>query len=256
MNKAIELKGVDKSFGTEGARVDALSQVSFDVGEHEFVAVVGTSGCGKSTLLRIIGGLMPHSAGDARIHGETIRGPVPEIGIVFQTPVLLPWRSVRRNIELQLDIRRLNSAAHAQDVDSLITLVGLEGFEDRKPYELSGGMQQRVALCRALIHRPSLLLMDEPFGALDALTRETMNIELQRIWMETRKTIVFVTHSIIEAVFLADRVVVMTSRPGQVREIVPIQLDRPRDFGSMKEPAFYSAVDKVRSLLNASGVSE
>lgn len=256
MGKAIELEGVDKIFPTKGGQVDALSGVTFDVAEHEFVAIVGASGCGKSTLLRIIGGLMHHTAGDVRISGEPVRGPVPEIGIVFQTPVLLPWRSVRRNIEIQLDIRKLGRDKHAREVEHLISLVGLEGFEDRKPYELSGGMQQRVALCRALIHQPSLLLMDEPFGALDALTRETMNQELQRIWMETKKTIVFVTHSIMEAVFLADRVVVMTARPGRVREIVPVELRRPRGFESMKESAFHDAVDRVRSLLNASGMTE
>lgn len=256
MSRAIELKEVAKTFPSDTEVVEALRGVTFGVEEREFVAVVGTSGCGKSTLLRILGGLMPHSSGDVELYGEPVRGPVAEIGIVFQTPVLLPWRSVRRNIELQLDIRRIDRADHANDVRDLIALVGLQGFEERKPYELSGGMQQRVALCRALIHQPSLLLMDEPFGALDALTRETMNLELQRIWMETQKTIIFVTHSIIEAVFLADRVVVMSPRPGEVREIVPVALDRPRNFDSMKLPEFHSAVDRVRGLLNASGVGD
>lgn len=256
MNTTIKLDGVDKSFSTRGGRIDALSGVSFDVVEHEFVAIVGASGCGKSTLLRIISGLMPLTGGDVRINGESVRGPVPEIGIVFQTPVLLPWRSVRRNIEIQLDIRRLDRAAYAEEVADLIKLVGLQGFEDLKPYELSGGMQQRVALCRALIHQPGLLMMDEPFGALDALTRETMNQELQRIWMETRKTIVFVTHSIMEAVFLADRVVVMGSSPGTIRDIVSVDLERPRDFTSMKDPDFHGAMERVRSLLKASGMTE
>lgn len=256
MNKAIQLAGIDKSFPTKRGAIDALSDVTFDVAEHEFVAVVGASGCGKSTLLRIIGGLMPLNNGTVSISGKPVRGPVPEIGIVFQTPVLLPWRTVRRNIELQLDIRGLDKRDYAKDVEELISLVGLDGFEDRSPYELSGGMQQRVALCRALIHQPSLLLMDEPFGALDALTRETMNLELQRIWLETRKTIMFVTHSIMEAVFLADRVVVMTSRPGQVCEIVSVDLPRPRTFESMKEDAFHNAIGRVRSLLHARAMTE
>lgn len=175
---------------------------------------------------------------------------------MFQTPVLLPWRTVRRNIELQLDIRPGDKRHYAQDVEALISLTGLDGFEERMPYELSGGMQQRVALCRALIHQPSLLMMDEPFGALDALTRETMNLELQRIWLETKKTIMFVTHSITEATFLADRVVVMTSRPGQVSEIVPVDLPRPRTFESMRDPEFHNAVDRIRILLNARAMTE
>lgn len=256
MSNAIELKDVNKTFRAEQGMVEALSNVNFDVAEHEFVAVVGASGCGKSTLLRIIGGLASPSNGSVSINGSPVRGPASEIGIVFQTPVLLPWRTVRRNIELQLDIRKLDKQAYAQDVDALVSLVGLKGFENRRPYELSGGMQQRVALCRALIHRPSLLLMDEPFGALDALTRETMNLEVQRIWMETKKTIVLVTHSITEAVFLADRVVVMTSRPGRVREIVPVNLARPRTFESLKSDDYHNAISHVRSLLNARAMTE
>lgn len=256
MNNAIDLEGVCKRFPGKRGSVDALVNVTFNVAQREFIAVVGASGCGKSTLLRIIAGLMPASAGNVAIDGERVQGPAPGIGIVFQTPVLLPWRTVRRNIELQLDIRKFNRGDYAQHVDALIDLVGLRGFEDRRPYELSGGMQQRVALCRALIHQPSMLLMDEPFGALDALTRETMNIEVQRIWMETRKTIVLVTHSISEAVFLADRVVVMTSRPGQVREIVPVDLPRPRTFDSMKSDTYHDAIGRVRALLNARAMTE
>lgn len=256
MKKAIEIDGVNKIFSTKRGKVTALQDVSFDVAEHEFIAVVGTSGCGKSTLLRILGGLVTATDGVVRIDGSPVQGPVSEIGIVFQTPVLLPWRSVRRNIELPLDIRKLDRQRYADEVTKLIKLVGLEGFEERSPYELSGGMQQRVSLCRALIHQPSLLLMDEPFGALDAMTREAMNIEVQRIWMETKKTIVLVTHSISEAVFLADRVVVMTSRPGQVKEIVPVDLERPRTFASMKSETYHSAVGRVRQLLNAQAMTE
>ncbi|MER1966451.1 ABC transporter ATP-binding protein [Castellaniella sp. GW247-6E4] len=256
MKKAIEFEGISKKFSTKQGIVTALQDVSFEVAEHEFVAVVGTSGCGKSTLLRILGGLVPASNGAVRIDGKPVQGPVSEIGIVFQTPVLLPWRSVRRNIELPLDIRKLDRQQYADEISKLISLVGLEGFEERSPYELSGGMQQRVALCRALIHQPSLLLMDEPFGALDAMTREAMNMEVQRIWMETKKTIMLVTHSISEAVFLADRVIVMTSRPGQVREIVPVDLERPRTFASMKSEVYHNAVGRVRKLLNAQAMTE
>lgn len=253
---AIELMNVDKSFETKVGRIDAVSDVTLDVREHEFVAIVGSSGCGKSTLLRIIAGLMRQTAGAVRVGGEAVDGPNAEIGMVFQTPVLLPWRTVKRNIEIQIDIRRLNRRQYADEVASLIRLVGLEGFEDRHPYELSGGMQQRVALCRALIHNPSMLLMDEPFGALDALTREQMNLELQRIWLETKKSVVLVTHSISEAVFLADRVVVMTPRPGTVQDIVPVDLPRPRSFEAMKHPKFYEASDWIRNLMNATALTD
>lgn len=256
MARAIELKGVDKTFETKEGRVDALSNVSFDVGEHEFVAIVGSSGCGKSTLLRIIAGLLRQTGGQVMVGGSPVSGPHDGIGMVFQTPVLLPWRSVRRNIELQIDIRRLDRRNYTDEVAALIQLVGLEGFEKRHPYELSGGMQQRVALCRALIHNPSMLLMDEPFGALDALTRENMNTELQRIWMETRKSVVLVTHSISEAVFLADRVIVMTPRPGSIQEVVSVDLARPRNFDAMKNSVFLDACDHVRRLMNASSLTD
>ncbi|EWY41890.1 ABC transporter ATP-binding protein [Skermanella stibiiresistens SB22] len=253
---AIALTGVGKTFLPSGSEVVALTDIDLTVGDGEFVAIVGSSGCGKSTLLRLIAGLMPVSTGRVEVKGHRVSGPDPGVGIVFQTPVLLPWRTVRRNIELQLDVRRLGRSQHGKEVDRLIALTGLAGFENSMPYELSGGMQQRVALCRALIHNPDLLLMDEPFGALDALTREQMNAELQRIWMETRKTVVFITHSIMEAAFLADRVVVMTPRPGKIREIVPIDLPRPRTFETFRNPVFHEACDRIRSLMSASGLME
>ena len=251
MATAIRLEGVGKTFETKDGRVDALADVTFDVGQHEFVAIVGSSGCGKSTILRIVAGLLSQSFGDVLVAGAPVEGPHDGIGMVFQSPVLLPWRNVRRNIELQIDIRRLNKLDYAEEVAALIALVGLQGFEDRHPYELSGGMQQRVALCRALIHNPSMLLMDEPFGALDALTREQMNVELQRIWMETKKSVVLVTHSISEAAFLADRVIVMSPRPGRVQDIVAIDLPRPRSFQAMKSETFLEACDRVREVMNA-----
>lgn len=256
MSKAIELVDVDKRFATKKGEVEALSGVSFDVAQGEFIAIVGASGCGKSTLLRIIGGLMPRSGGQVRVNGDDVVEPSPEIGMAFQSPVLLPWRTVRRNIEIQLEVRRLRDQIESGYVDELIDLVGLKGFEDSRPYELSGGMQQRIALCRALVHEPALLLMDEPFGALDAMTREQMNLELQRIWMETRKTVVLVTHSIMEAVFLADRIVVLSSRPGRVKDIVPVTLERPRDFSALKDPVFQDALDRVRAGLEVAGMSD
>jgi NitT/TauT family transport system ATP-binding protein len=253
---AISLKGVSKSFDQGKDRVDALLDIDLDVRQGEFVAVVGASGCGKSTLLRLVAGLLRPTTGTVEIRGHPINGPDPGIGIVFQTPVLLPWRSVRRNVELQLDIRRISTPGLRNRVDDLLKLVGLAGFEERKPYELSGGMQQRVSICRALVHDPALLLMDEPFGALDALTREQMNLELQRIWMETKKTVLFITHSITEAVMLGDRVVVMTPRPGRIMEIVPVTLSRPRNFTAMRIPEFHTACDRVRQLMNAAGFTE
>ncbi|MGF7159619.1 NitT/TauT family transport system ATP-binding protein [Rhodoligotrophos appendicifer] len=255
MTQSIELQAVAKRFHTRTGPVDALEDINLSVSPCEFVAVVGASGCGKSTLLRLVAGLLPASSGAVLVGGEQVEGPGPGTGIVFQTPVLLPWRSVRQNVELPLDIQS-GPASQRADVDQLLKLVGLDGFADKKPYELSGGMQQRVALCRALVTAPSLLLMDEPFGALDALTREQMNLELQRIWMQAPKTVLLITHSITEAVMLADRVVVMTPRPGRIQEIVPVDIPRPRDFSVMKEPAFYTASEKVRTLMNAASFVE
>lgn len=256
MTNAITLRGISKTFGSGSDRVDALLDIDLAVEKGEFVSVVGASGCGKSTMLRLIAGLTEPTRGAVEIDGHPIAGPDPSIGIVFQTPVLLPWRSVRRNVEIQLDIRHITDAEVRARVDDLLKLVGLSGFAERKPYELSGGMQQRVSICRALVHDPALLLMDEPFGALDALTREQMNMELQRIWMETRKTVLFITHSITESVLLGDRVVVMTPRPGRIMEIVKVPIPRPRDFSSMRLSEFHTACDRVRQLMNAAGLTE
>ncbi len=256
MAPAISLKSVQKTFDAGTVRIDALLDINLDVEKGEFISVVGASGCGKSTLLRLIAGLMNPTAGSIEISGQPIKGPDPEIGIVFQTPVLLPWRSVRRNVELQLDIRKIADREARSRVDDLLKLVGLSGFEEQKPYELSGGMQQRVSICRSLVHNPTLLLMDEPFGALDALTREQLNFELQRIWMQTKKTVLFITHSISEAVMLGDRVVVMTPRPGRIKGIVPVPLPRPRDFASMGLAEFHDTCGKVRQMMNAAGFIE
>jgi NitT/TauT family transport system ATP-binding protein len=254
MAQRIAVRAVSKVFGSGKGRVEALRDIDLDVRAGEFVAIVGASGCGKSTLLRLIGGLLAPSSGEVLIGGELVTEPSPGIGVVFQTPVLLPWRTVEQNVQLPLDIQR--TGKEPQRIRELLALVGLRGFEQNRPFELSGGMQQRVALCRALVTDPSLLLMDEPFGALDALTREQMNLELQRVWMETGKTVLLITHSITESVMLADRVVVMTPRPGRIQKMIEITLARPRDFSSLRDPEFHSACEHIRMLMNASGFVE
>ena len=250
---AISVRGLSKDYTGGAESIAALRDIGFDVGEGEFLSIVGPSGCGKSTLLKILAGLMPPSAGEASLNGAPIEGPRRDIGMVFQSPVLFPWRSVIDNALLPVDVQQLGRARMIERAKALIALVGLSGFERRYPWELSGGMQQRVALVRALIHDPALLLMDEPFGALDALTRESMNVELQRIWLERRKTVVFVTHSTSEAVFLADRVMVMTARPGRIGDILKIELPRPRPLDVMTTEAFGTYVRRIRAGLNAGG---
>jgi NitT/TauT family transport system ATP-binding protein len=251
--EAIAVRRLGKRFGGAAGEVVALSAIDFVIGEGELVVVVGPSGCGKSTLLRILAGLLPQSEGEASLHGTPIAGPRRDIGVVFQSPVLFPWRSVLGNAMLPVDVQRLGREKLRARAFELLKLVGLDGFEHRHPWELSGGMQQRVALVRALIHDPALLLMDEPFGALDAMTREAMNVELQRIWMERRKTILFITHSIGEAVYLADRVLVMTPRPGRILDSMRIDLPRPRGLDVMNTEAFGAYVRRIRAALNATG---
>lgn len=229
----------------------ALRNVSLAVQEGEFVSIVGPSGCGKSTLLKIVAGLIPRTAGEVRVRGEVSHGPRQDIGIVFQNPVLLPWRTVLENTLLPVIVLRRNQRDYHRSAMELLDLVGLMGFENRYPSELSGGMQQRVALTRALIHDPTLLLMDEPFGALDAMTREHLNLELLRIWEKRRKTVLFVTHSIPEAVFLSDTVVVISERPGTVLEAVPVDLERPRDLDMVNTEPFGRLVRHIRRLMSA-----
>jgi NitT/TauT family transport system ATP-binding protein len=254
--EVIGIDGVSLVYRTRSTAVQALDRVSLAASAGEFVALVGPSGCGKSTLVKLVSGLIPPTAGAIRVNGEPVRGPTPAIGIVFQNPVLMAWRSTLRNILLQIEIRGLDVERHRATAQELIELVGLTGFENAYPHQLSGGMQQRVGLCRALIHDPDVLLMDEPFGALDALTREQMNAELQRIWMERRKTVLFITHSIAEAVYLADRVLVMSPRPGRVVGEIAVDLPRPRTVASSEQPEFAQFTRRVRQYLNAGGVSE
>jgi NitT/TauT family transport system ATP-binding protein len=234
----LEFDAASKTYQSGRGTVEALQAVSFGVRRGEFVSILGRSGCGKSTLLKLAAGLTPASGGAIRIGGEVVTRPVEGLGMVFQTPVLLEWRDVLANIVLPLEILHSDRRDGLTRARELVRMVGLGGFEHRYPNELSGGMQQRVAICRALIIDPALLLMDEPFGALDALTRDEMGTELLRIWNATRKTIVFVTHSIDEAVLLSDRVVVLTERPGRVRTIVDIDLPRPRTPEVRVDPRF------------------
>lgn len=234
-----------------GGRVEALRDVTFEVARDEFVTIVGASGCGKSTLLRLVGGLAQSTAGTIQIDGSPVRGPRDDVGHVFQSPALLEWRNTLKNVLLPVECRRGRVDAQAIGrARELLRLAGLEEeFEDRYPAELSGGMQQRVGICRALINDPLVLLMDEPLGSLDALTREELALELLRIWTERKKTVLFVTHSIPEAVLLADRVIVMTPRPGRVQAVIPVDLPRPRTFEMESSPKFAEIAGQVRELI-------
>lgn len=249
MADIIEYQKVRKVYNSGQAELVALEEVSFAVGQGEFVTVVGRSGCGKTTLLKITAGLLSPSAGTVHVAGRPVMGPLTNVGIVFQSPVLLAWRRAIDNVLLQIEARKLNSEDYRKKAIELLELTGLKGFEGKYPYELSGGMQQRVSISRALIHDPPLLLMDEPFGALDAITRDEMNLELLRIWSEAKKTVLFITHSIPEAVFLGDRVIVMTPRPGKIAEIVKIDLPRPRTTALRDDQKFISYVGGIRQSL-------
>ncbi|GAB3798436.1 ABC transporter ATP-binding protein [Micromonospora zhanjiangensis] len=227
----IQLSAVSRTFTGRSGTVEALRGIDLTVAEGEFVAVVGRSGCGKSTLLRLVAGLLPATEGKITVAGEPVTKARRDIAMLFQRPALLPWRSVLDNVLLPVEIYGWGKAKHRDRAQQLLEMVGLGGFEKRLPHELSGGMQQRVSLCRSLIGEPRVMLMDEPFSALDTLTREELSVELQRVHMESSATIVFVTHSIDEAVLLADRVVVLSPRPGRIREIVEIDIPRPRSLG-------------------------
>jgi NitT/TauT family transport system ATP-binding protein len=245
----IALRDLGKTFTLDGQPLTALSGVSLDVYHEDFVSIVGRSGCGKSTLVNIVAGLLPASGGEVRVQGRAVTGPVESIGMIFQSPVLLPWRTVLDNVLLPVEILGLPREAALRAARDLLALAGLAGFERAYPHALSGGMQQRVAICRALVVDPPILIMDEPFGALDAMTREEMGLELLRIWHGRRKTVVFVTHSISEAVFLSDRVVVMTPRPGRVAEVLAIDLPRPRTMATRALPRFGEYEVRVRERI-------
>ena len=240
---------LDMVYDTSDGGLSALAAVSFSVSRGEFVSIIGPSGCGKSTLLKITLGVVPPTGGAIRIDGRIIAGPQIDIGMVFQTPALPPWRRVLDNVLLPIEVLDKKPADYRDKARELLDLVGLRDFERSWPRELSGGMKQRVAICRALIHDPGLLLMDEPFGALDAMTRERLQAELMRIWGETHKTILFVTHSIDEAVLLSDRVVVLSPRPGRVVEEVAIEMDRPRGAETRGTRAFQDYALRLRRML-------
>jgi NitT/TauT family transport system ATP-binding protein len=251
----IAIRDVSKVF-TGGAKiVNALERVSFEIHKGDFVSIVGASGCGKSTLLKIISGLLPATSGNVAIDGEPVAGPLENVGMIFQTPVLLKWRPVLGNVLLPVEFAKLDISSYLQKARVLLKLVGLEGFEEMYPHQLSGGMQQRVSLCRALVTDPQLLLMDEPFGALDAMTRDELDAELLRIWEEKKKTVLFVTHSIQEAVFLSDTVIVMSARPGRLLEMLAIDLPRPRTMEMMSTGKFGEYTLKIRTLLARAGGS-
>ena len=233
---------------TEDSRLRAVEGLDFHIEAGEFVAVLGPSGCGKSTVLRALAGLLRPSAGTVRIAGEPVTGPRRDVGVVFQDPTLLPWKNVLENVLLPGRIMKLDRDWCLKRARHLLALVGLETFEAYYPSQLSGGMRQRVGIARGLLHDPAVLLMDEPFGALDAMTRELMNLEIQRIWRDMRKTVLFITHSIPEAVFLADRIVVLTSRPGRLQEVVDCRLPRPRTTAVMNSREFGDLTARLRGV--------
>ncbi|WP_436499775.1 ABC transporter ATP-binding protein [Actinokineospora sp. HUAS TT18] len=249
---AIDVKDLTVRFRSAKSSTLALDNVSMRVPEGGFTSIVGPSGCGKSTLLKVVAGLVKASEGTATLLGQVVTKPQQNVGFAFQRSALLQWRDVRKNILLQAEMRGMDRTVAGERADELIELTGLTGFENAMPHELSGGMQQRVALCRALLHRPPVLLMDEPFGALDALTREVLNAQLNRIWRETGTSVLLVTHSIAEAVFLSTRVEVMSARPGRLVRSFDIDLPRERDYVQvMADPKFGEYTRDIRQLLGA-----
>ncbi len=250
----VEAIGLSKIYPTRQGPVRALHDISLTVRRGEFVSILGPSGCGKSTFLMLAAGLLGKSSGSLKVNGQEVSKPLTDVGIVFQSDVLLEWRSALDNIMLQAEARGLDRRTYEGLARDLLASVGLNGFERRFPHELSGGMRQRVAICRALLHDPPLLLMDEPFGALDALTRDQLTLDLQRLWNERRKTVLFVTHSVGEAVFLSDRVVIMTPRPGRVDRILEVGLPRPRTLSLRESPQFARYTREILDLFLARGV--
>ena len=256
LETVVSAKGVSKTFGKGG--VTALQDIDLEVGRGEFISLIGPSGCGKSTLLRVVGDLVEPSTGEIMVNGKSAhRARLDrDYGIVFQAAVLYDWRTVAKNIELPLELMGYSRRERAARVRELMHLMELDGFEKHYPWQLSGGMQQRVSIARALSFSPALLLMDEPFGALDEMTRERLNLELLRIWAELGSTVIFVTHSISEAVYLSTRVVVMSPRPGRITSVVPIGLEQPRAFETREDPRFFELVTEVREALHAGGGEE
>ena len=252
---AIEIDGVSKFYETQtGEPIEAIRRIDLGIEPGGFVSVVGPSGCGKSTLLMLIAGLLDTTDGQVRLNGTKVTAPPPEAGVVFQRDLLLAWRSVLDNVLLPIEIKRWNKSEYRPLAEDLLEKVGLGGFGSKYPTELSGGMRQRVAICRALIQQPGLLLMDEPFGALDALTREQMGYDVQNMWQEIGNTVLFITHSIAEAVFLADRVLVMSPRPGEIVRDLHVDLERPRGSDTHSDPRFAEYTREIRHIFEQQGV--
>jgi NitT/TauT family transport system ATP-binding protein len=254
MSTMISLSSVSKTFGSGPDAVHAFGPVDLEVGNGEFVSLLGPSGCGKSTLMLMIAGLLEPSEGVIVLGGQPVAGPQTDIGIMFQDNTLVPWRTVRGNIELQLEMRGLPLPAWRERIDGLLRTVHLEDFAGRRPYELSGGMQQRAAFCQAMVHDPKTILLDEPLGKLDAMTRESIRVDLQSLWMQHRPTVVFVTHSIEEAIQLSSRVAVITPRPGRIDTVIEIDLPFPRDLTVKDSDAFRRYERQIKEIFLGYGV--
>ena len=254
MSELISIQNLKKTYPTRAGPLHAVGPIDLSVRQGEFISIVGPSGCGKSTLLLMIAGLLKFEEGQIRINESLVTGPQTDIGIVFQTPVLVDWRDALGNVLLQIEMRKLNKNDYVDRARQLLDSVGLKDFEKRYPYELSGGMQQRTAFCRALIHDPPLVLMDEPLGALDAMTREQLRIDLEQLWLQTKKTVIFVTHSIAESVQLSDRIAVFTPRPGKIERIIDIDLPRPRNMEVRESQKFQQYVHELTNIFMGFGV--
>jgi len=254
MGSAIELTQVSKSFDTVDGAVHAFGPADLAVAPGEFVSLLGPSGCGKSTVILMIAGLLAPTHGAIRVNDRPVAGPQTAIGIMFQDNTLVPWRTVRGNIELQLELRALDKSRYAERITRMIKAVRLDGFADRQPFELSGGMQQRAAFCQALVHEPDTLLLDEPLGKLDAMTREGIRVDLQALWLERRPTVVFVTHSIEEAIQLSSKICVITPRPGRIDRVIDIDLPWPRNLEVKKSPAFAAYLGVIQEIFHGYGV--
>lgn len=254
MTTLIDLEGVAKTYGTGTSAVHAFGPVDLAIEEGDFISLLGPSGCGKSTLMLMIAGLLDVSAGEIRLDGRRVQGPQTDIGIMFQDNTLVPWRTVRGNIELQLELRGLDVKAFGERIGSLLRSVHLEDFAERFPYELSGGMQQRAAFCQAMVHDPKTMLLDEPLGKLDAMTRESIRRDLQSLWLEQRSTVVFVTHSIEEAIQLSNRIAVITPRPGLIDRLIDVDLPFPRDLAVKSSPTFAAYQRDIHEIFHGYGV--
>ncbi|PVB60418.1 ABC transporter ATP-binding protein [Labrenzia sp. 011] len=254
MSHQIEFHGVKKVFGEGADAVHAFGPVDLTIHQGEFVSLLGPSGCGKSTLMLMTSGLLEPTEGQVVIGGKPVNGPQTDVGIMFQDNTLVPWRTVRGNIELQLEMRGLSTAEYSERVDQMLAAVHMEEFSDRHPYELSGGMQQRAAFCQAMVHTPGTMLLDEPLGKLDAMTRERIRSDLQTLWMQQRPTVIFVTHSIEEAFQLSTKVAVITPRPGCIERIIDVDLPFPRDFEVKSSPEFSAHVREAQEIFRSYGV--